>query len=223
MKCLKCGKEFEGDYCPNCGTKAEEWSEVVLTQTHSDVQLKTIKKKPFYLRWWFFGIVVLVVACFDYFIFGFNKGEMIDWSTIRLNEVLPDPSLTNGEIKENTKENLYIIYSESSMQDYNEYLNAIKKFVDLDLSLIDAFNNIENQGDLLKAILNIKEITRVDDEITIIINDIDIVINVKDEILNSVSFMINSSEVQLLFSYENKTINIIEYTIKEENKQDNKE
>ncbi len=98
----------------------------------------------------------------------------------------------------------------AEIADYNEYLNAIKKFVDLDLSLIDAFNNIENQGDLLKAILNIKEITRVDDEITIIINDIDIVINVKDEILNSVSFMINSSEVQLLFSYENKTINIIE-------------
>ncbi|MBM6840333.1 hypothetical protein H6A03_02105 [[Clostridium] spiroforme] len=123
MKCLKCGKEFEGDYCPNCGTKAEERSEVVLTQTHSDVQLKTIKKKPFYFRWWFFGIVVLIVACFDYFIFGFNKGEMIDWSTIRLNEVLPDPSLSNGEIKDNTKDYLSIIYSKSSMQEYNEYLN----------------------------------------------------------------------------------------------------
>ena len=123
MKCLKCGKEFEGDYCPNCGTKAKEQSEVVLTQTHSDVQLKTIKKKPFYLRWWFFGIVVLVVACFDYFIFGFNNEDLIDWSTIRLNEVLPDPSLSNGEIKENTKDYLSIIYSKSSMQDYNEYLN----------------------------------------------------------------------------------------------------
>lgn len=31
MKCLKCGKEFEGDYCPNCGTKAKEQSVIVLT------------------------------------------------------------------------------------------------------------------------------------------------------------------------------------------------
>ena len=79
MKCLKCGKEFEGDYCPNCGTKAKEQSEIVLTQIPNEFTSKTIKKKPFYFRWWFFGIVVLIVACFDYFIFGFNKGEMIDW------------------------------------------------------------------------------------------------------------------------------------------------
>ena len=123
MKCLKCGKEFEGDYCPNCGTKAKEQSEIVLTQIPNEFTSKTIKKKPFYFRWWFFGIVVLIVACFDYFIFGFNKGEMIDWSTIRLNEVLPDPSLSNGEIKDNTKDYLSIIYSKSSMQEYNEYLN----------------------------------------------------------------------------------------------------
>lgn len=123
MKCSKWGKEFEGDYCPDCGTKAEECLEIVTTQFQNDLQLEKIKKKPFYFRWWFFAIVILIVACFDYFIFNYNKRDVIDWSTIRLNEVLPDPSLTNGEIKDNTKERLYIIYSKSSLQNYNEYLN----------------------------------------------------------------------------------------------------
>lgn len=37
MKCSKCGKEFEGDYCPDCGTKAEECLEIVTTQFQNDL------------------------------------------------------------------------------------------------------------------------------------------------------------------------------------------
>lgn len=46
MKCQKCGNEYEGQFCPNCGEAANS------TQA---------KKKPIFRRWWFWVLIVLVV------------------------------------------------------------------------------------------------------------------------------------------------------------------
>lgn len=70
MKCNYCGAEFEGNFCLECGAKTEnETTTPVQEQTKNyqqpmqDTPIKpTKKKKPFYLRWWFIAIVVLVIG-----------------------------------------------------------------------------------------------------------------------------------------------------------------
>lgn len=51
MYCKKCGKEFTGKFCGECGEPAE---------ATNNKQSKP--KKAFYKKWWFWVIVVLVIA-----------------------------------------------------------------------------------------------------------------------------------------------------------------
>lgn len=74
MKCNYCGAEFEGNFCPECGAKREnetttpppvqeQKSEINYQQSMKGTPIKPVKKKkPFYLRWWFIAIVVLVIG-----------------------------------------------------------------------------------------------------------------------------------------------------------------
>ena len=74
MKCNYCGAEFEGNFCPECGAKTEnetitpphvqeQKSEINYQQSMQGALIKPAKKKkPFYLRWWFIAIVVLVIG-----------------------------------------------------------------------------------------------------------------------------------------------------------------
>ena len=48
MKCNKCGQEYDGGVCPNCGTSAPGKSDVPK------------KKKKF--RWWYILIVIVVIG-----------------------------------------------------------------------------------------------------------------------------------------------------------------
>ena len=68
MICKHCGTEFQGKFCPECGTKAEpetpmlpevETSEQKSEQKPMEKPVK--KKKPIYRRWWFWVIVILLV------------------------------------------------------------------------------------------------------------------------------------------------------------------
>lgn len=52
MKCSKCGKEVDGNFCPHCGTSIEE-SNVAVPQ--SDVV--AVKKKK--LKWWQIALIVV--------------------------------------------------------------------------------------------------------------------------------------------------------------------
>lgn len=45
MFCKNCGQEFNGKFCPNCGTPTEEKEKSV------------VKKAPFYKKWWLWLIV----------------------------------------------------------------------------------------------------------------------------------------------------------------------
>ena len=69
MICKHCGTEFQGKFCPECGTKAEpetpmlpeaETSERKSEQKPMEKPVKK-KKKPIYRRWWFWVIVILLV------------------------------------------------------------------------------------------------------------------------------------------------------------------
>ena len=74
MKCNYCGAEFEGNFCPEWGAKTEnetitpppvqeQKSEINYQQSMQGAPIKPAKKKkPFYLRWWFIAIVVLVIG-----------------------------------------------------------------------------------------------------------------------------------------------------------------
>lgn len=68
MICKHCGTEFQGKFCPECGTKAEpetpmlpeaETPERKPEQKPMEKPVK--KKKPIYRRWWFWVIVILLV------------------------------------------------------------------------------------------------------------------------------------------------------------------
>ena len=57
MKCNQCGTEFEGKFCPECGSPARN------------------SQKPFFKRWWFLVIVIIAVIAIIASVFGDNKGK----------------------------------------------------------------------------------------------------------------------------------------------------
>ena len=61
MKCKNCGTDFEGRFCPNCGTAIEDYSKntIYTTQTSSEKN-----KKPFYKRGWFIVLAIICVLTF---------------------------------------------------------------------------------------------------------------------------------------------------------------
>lgn len=67
MYCKKCGKEFEGKFCPNCGEPAEPASEFKQTApilngvNLNDGPVEPIKNQPFHSQTWF--IVLMMFCC----------------------------------------------------------------------------------------------------------------------------------------------------------------
>lgn len=73
MKCSNCNTEYEGNFCPNCGQKADTNSNSSNNQDSSIYvdgmhynnpnpnQALQKTKKPLYKKWWFWLIIVLVV------------------------------------------------------------------------------------------------------------------------------------------------------------------
>lgn len=71
MFCTNCGQEFEGKFCPNCGTPAAG-SSLQDSRPKGPEQEKSASgkkqkrakaKKPFYKRVWFWILAVLIVLC----------------------------------------------------------------------------------------------------------------------------------------------------------------
>lgn len=120
MKCNQCGTEFTGKFCPECGAKGIE-----PVQT----PVETKKNKPFYLRWWF--IVLAIIVLFS----GYNsikraiedRGDKIVWKDIVLGDMLPEAPGKRGEVDYNTLEQLYISVKDISSKQYAEYVNSCKE------------------------------------------------------------------------------------------------
>lgn len=120
MKCSKCGAEFQGKFCPECGAKAE--NEVTLTPP--PIQ-EGKNKKPFYKKWWFILITVVLVLCVIVAFAG-NKGsknDKIDWSSMILKDVIPNPPSNKGTLYENSDEELRVDLDNVTDEQYNKYLN----------------------------------------------------------------------------------------------------
>lgn len=74
MKCNQCGTEFEGKFCPNCGS-ASIGADVMqngnnsqpiqtVNDMSSSIQPMAKVKKPIYKKWWFWVIIVFIAIVF---------------------------------------------------------------------------------------------------------------------------------------------------------------
>lgn len=134
MKCSQCGTEFEGKFCPECGTKTEVETPTtpppVQQQTYQqptpNVETKTKKKKkPFFLRWWFILLAVVVIAIIA--LSSGGGGEKIVWDDVILGDMIPEPPANKGEIHTNAADDLWIDINKLSDKQFNDYINACKE------------------------------------------------------------------------------------------------
>lgn len=138
MKCKHCGTEFEGKFCPECGTRAE--METTVASQNAQEQTGTAQqnppvfktkpaggtekkpKKPIYKRWWFWCIVIILALGVLASVTA-NKKEKIDWSGIVLKEVIPEFPSKQGDILVNSDEELWASLDRITDEQYNKYLN----------------------------------------------------------------------------------------------------
>ena len=104
MKCSHCGAEFEGNFCPECGARAESQSPATpppiqqptanrqnpVPPVGSNVtayQKPKKPKKPIYKKWWFYVIAAIaLIAIINAISGGKGTGEKIEWSKIELRD-----------------------------------------------------------------------------------------------------------------------------------------
>ena len=120
MKCKKCGTEFEGKFCPSCGSQVDS-----STNATVGVQQENVKtKKPFYKKWWFILIAIIVVIVIGNNVFG---GEKINWSQMELGKYLPEPSSKKGKAYYNSDDELWIELYKVSEDKAKDYIDECKE------------------------------------------------------------------------------------------------
>lgn len=142
MKCNHCGAEFEGNFCPECGARAESQSPATpppiqqptanrqnpVPPVGSNVtayQKPKKPKKPIYNKWWFYVIAAIaLIAIINAISGGKGTGEKIEWSKIELRDQLPEPPSNKGTLFENSDEEFGVSLDGVSDDQYNDYLDA---------------------------------------------------------------------------------------------------
>lgn len=145
MKCSKCGNEFEGNFCPQCGASAVNETGAYYSQPatpppnvqqpvyQQPPQGKPKKKKPFFLRWWF--ILLCIIVALIVAVSVNSKGEKIVWSDMVMGEMLPEPPANRGDIYSNNIETLSVDINDVSEKEYAEYVEDCKEEgFDIDLT-----------------------------------------------------------------------------------------
>ncbi len=144
MKCVNCGTEYEGEFCPKCGKIAETqpsstsmWGQNSASQQQNKMppfEANTAKrkksgksKKPIYKRWWFYVIVGIALIAVLGSVFGGDKPVKIKWDEMVLGEQLPEPPATKGEIHENSADRLWVDIKNISDKQYADYVDACKE------------------------------------------------------------------------------------------------
>lgn len=90
--------------CPSCGAK---------------------NQKPFYQKWWFV-LLVIIVAIGVISSIGKNKKEKFDWNEVELCDRLPKPKSNIGTIISNDSDSLSIHVEKTSKSDYRAYIEECK-------------------------------------------------------------------------------------------------
>lgn len=143
MYCSHCGTEFEGNFCPECGAKAEMPTRVVPPPVHQPAPpqqpvapplqmnaapVKRFKKskKPIYKKWWFYVLLAIVtIAVMSTISGGVGKrGKKIEWSKVELSSQLPEPPSSRGTLYENSEEKFWASLDDVTDDQYNDYLHA---------------------------------------------------------------------------------------------------
>ena len=142
MKCSHCGAEYEGNFCPECGARAESQSPATPPPIQQPAanrqnpvppvggnvaayQKPKKPKKPIYKKWWFYVIAaVALIAITSAISGGKGKGEKIEWSKIELRDQLPEPPSNRGTLFENSDEEFWVSLDGVSDDQYNDYLDA---------------------------------------------------------------------------------------------------
>lgn len=142
MKCSHCGAEYEGNFCPECGARAESQSPATPPPIQQPAanrqnpvppvggnvaayQKPKKPKKPIYRKWWFYVIAaVALIAIISAISGGKGKGEKIEWSKIELRDQLPEPPSNRGTLFENSDEEFWVSLDGVSDDQYNDYLDA---------------------------------------------------------------------------------------------------
>ena len=142
MKCSHCGAEYEGNFCPECGARAESQSPATPPPIQQPAanrqnpvppvggnvaayQKPKKPKKPIYKKWWFYVIAaVALIAIISAISGGNGKGEKIEWSKIELRDQLPEPPSNRGTLFENSDEEFWVSLDGVSDDQYNDYLDA---------------------------------------------------------------------------------------------------
>ena len=142
MKCSHCGAEYEGNFCPECGARAESQSPATPPPIQQPAanrqnpvppvggnvaayQKPKKPKKPIYKKWWFYVIAAAaLIAIISAISGGKGKGEKIEWSKIELRDQLPEPPSNRGTLFENSDEEFWVSLDGVSDDQYNDYLDA---------------------------------------------------------------------------------------------------
>lgn len=122
MKCKHCGSEFEGKFCPECGTKAEAEATTASQPMQQQPGVSQQPKKPIYKRAWFLCIVIILVLGVVASVTA-NKKEKTDWSAVILKEAIPQFPSNHGSILINSEEELCVSLEKITDEQYNKYLN----------------------------------------------------------------------------------------------------
>lgn len=122
MKCKHCGSEFEGKFCPECGTKAEAETTTASQPMQQQPGVSQQTKKPIYKRVWFLCIVI-ILALGVFASITANTKEKTDWSAVILKEAIPQFPSNHGNILINSEEELCVSLEKVTDEQYNKYLN----------------------------------------------------------------------------------------------------
>lgn len=134
MKCVNCGTEYEGKFCPECGTKTQEQAD--FQQQNANQPFEAGKKgrkkpkkpkKPIYKRWWFFVIIGIALIAIIGTATSGEKTEKIKWNEMVLGAQLPEPAVNKGLIHTNSLETLYIEVKKDSDSQFANYIVACKE------------------------------------------------------------------------------------------------
>lgn len=149
MKCSHCGAEYQGNFCPECGARAESQSSAApppiqqptanrqtpvppVSGNAAVCQKPKKPKKPIYKKWWFYVIAAIALIAI---ISAIPKGkgrderiedsdEKIEWSKIELRDQLPEPPSSKGTLYENSDEEFWVSLDGVTDDQYNDYLDA---------------------------------------------------------------------------------------------------